>query len=289
MKKEKESAIKRVSIISMISNLVLLVMKMIFGVISKSQSLIADAVNSAGDIFASLVSFIGVKVAAKPQDEDHPYGHGKAEYIFAALIGISMIIASLVMIKNAIFSIIEGATVEVSIPVIIVCFITIIVKCILMFYAKYENKKNSSILIKSNFKDHRNDIFVTSGVLIGIIFSAFGYYFIDGIIGILISIWIIIVAIKIIYPAYLVLMDTQGEFISDAKSELEKFDKIISIDRFYANPVGDKYIAIVEISMDSETKLGDIHEYIEEIEKHLKNKFDYLIDVVIHVNPIEIK
>ena len=289
MKKEKESAIKRVSIISMISNLVLLVMKMIFGVISKSQSLIADAVNSAGDIFASLVSFIGVKVAAKPQDEDHPYGHGKAEYIFAALIGISMIIASLVMIKNAIFSIIEGATVEVSIPVIIVCFITIIVKCILMFYAKYENKKNSSILIKSNFEDHRNDIFVTSGVLIGIIFSAFGYYFIDGIIGILISIWIIIVAIKIIYPAYLVLMDTQGEFISDAKSELEKFDKIISIDRFYANPVGDKYIAIVEISMDSETKLGDIHEYIEEIEKHLKNKFDYLIDVVIHVNPIEIK
>ena len=258
---------------------------MIFGLISSSQSLIADAVNSAGDIVASLVSIIGIKVASKPGDKEHPYGHGKAEYIFAALVGISMIIASITMIKNAILSMMSNSTVNVSIFLILVCVVTILVKFSLMMYSKSQYKKTDSILIRCNMEDHRNDMFVTFGVLIGIICSKFGFYFVDGIIGILISIWIVIVAIKIIYPACLVLIDTQSNFIDEAKREVQNFKEIKSIDKFYISPVGDKYLAIIEISMDKEKSLSEVHEYIDKIEKKLYEKFKSIIDINIHVNP----
>ncbi len=282
---EKVKNVKKVSTISFSFNLLLLVIKMIFGVISSSQSLIADAVNSAGDIVASLVSIIGIKVASKPGDKEHPYGHGKAEYIFAALVGISMIIASITMIKNAILSMMSNSTVNVSIFLILVCVVTILVKFSLMMYSKSQYKKTDSILIRCNMEDHRNDMFVTLGVLIGIICSKFGFYFVDGIIGILISIWIVIVAIKIIYPACLVLIDTQSNFIDEAKREVQNFKEIKSIDKFYISPVGDKYLAIIEISMDKEKSLSEVHEYIDKIEKKLYEKFKSIIDINIHVNP----
>lgn len=285
MTEEKVKNVKKVSAISFSFNLLLLVIKMIFGLISSSQSLIADAVNSAGDIVASLVSIIGIKVASKPGDKEHPYGHGKAEYIFAALVGISMIIASIAMIKNAILSMVSNSTVNVSIFLILVCIITILVKFSLMMYSKSQYKKTDSILIKCNMEDHRNDMFVTLGVLIGIICSKFGFYFVDGIIGILISIWIVIVAIKIIYPACLVLIDTQSNFIDEAKREVQNFEEIKSIDKFYISPVGDKYLAIIEISMDKEKSLSEVHEYIDKIEKKLYEKFKSIVDINIHVNP----
>ena len=285
MTEEKVKNVKKVSAISFSFNLLLLVIKMIFGLISSSQSLIADAVNSAGDIVASLVSIIGIKVASKPGDKEHPYGHGKAEYIFAALVGISMIIASIAMIKNAILSMVSNSTVNVSIFLILVCIITILVKFSLMMYSKLQYKKTDSILIKCNMEDHRNDMFVTLGVLIGIICSKFGFYFVDGIIGILISIWIVIVAIKIIYPACLVLIDTQSNFIDEAKREVQNFEEIKSIDKFYISPVGDKYLAIIEISMDKEKSLSEVHEYIDKIEKKLYEKFKSIVDINIHVNP----
>lgn len=285
MTEEKVKNVKKVSAISFSFNLLLLVIKMIFGLISSSQSLIADAVNSAGDIVASLVSIIGIKVASKPGDKEHPYGHGKAEYIFAALVGISMIIASISMIKNAILSMVSNSTVNVSIFLILVCIITILVKFSLMMYSKSQYKKTDSILIKCNMEDHRNDMFVTLGVLIGIICSKFGFYFVDGIIGILISIWIVIVAIKIIYPACLVLIDTQSNFIDEAKREVQNFEEIKSIDKFYISPVGDKYLAIIEISMDKEKSLSEVHEYIDKIEKKLYEKFKSIVDINIHVNP----
>lgn len=285
MTEEKVKNVKKVSAISFSFNLLLLVIKMIFGLISSSQSLIADAVNSAGDIVASLVSIIGIKVASKPGDKEHPYGHGKAEYIFAALVGISMIIASITMIKNAILSMMSNSTVNVSIFLILVCVVTILVKFSLMMYSKSQYKKTDSILIRCNMEDHRNDMFVTLGVLIGIICSKFGFYFVDGIIGILISIWIVIVAIKIIYPACLVLIDTQSNFIDEAKREVQNFKEIKSIDKFYISPVGDKYLAIIEISMDKEKSLSEVHEYIDKIEKKLYEKFKSIIDINIHVNP----
>ena len=97
---------ERASILGMIGNIFLLIIKALIGIQTKSQAMIADSINSAGDIFSSLMSFIGNRIASKPNDDDHNLGHGKAEYIFSMLVSISMILVAFKMIESSVKSII---------------------------------------------------------------------------------------------------------------------------------------------------------------------------------------
>ena len=117
-------------------NIFLLLLKALVGFASKSQAMIADCINSAGDIFASLMTFIGNKIASVPGDENHNFGHGKAEYIFSLFIAISMILVSLKTIINAITTLFVGNEIIFSWWLVIVCVITIITKSILFIYTR---------------------------------------------------------------------------------------------------------------------------------------------------------
>ena len=119
---------KKASIIGIIFNIFLLVIKGIIGFITNSKAMIADTFNSAGDILSSFMTFIGNKIASKPSDDDHNLGHGKAEYIYSMLISIIMIFMSLIVLKDSIVSIFIKSKYEFSIFIIIVCVITIITK-----------------------------------------------------------------------------------------------------------------------------------------------------------------
>ncbi len=278
---------KRVSILGMFANLLLLILKIIVGIASGSQAMIADALNSAGDIFASLMSYIGAKLSSKPSDLDHPYGHGKAEYIYSQFIGISMIIAASFMCKSSIESIINAKELTFSVNLLVVCLITIILKFCLFLYVRSVYKIKKSILIESSMEDHRNDIFVTSGTIIGIVASYFGLYFVDGIIGAFISIWIFCVGIKIFRESYSVLLDTNipEEEQIKIENEILEFDDVIHVDKITSKPVGMEYIIIIKISMDGDLTLRESHNIGGEIKNYLKNKFDYISDVIVHINP----
>ncbi len=278
---------KEVSFIGIIVNLFLLIIKTFMGIISGSQALIADSLNSAGDIFASVMSYIGARISSKPKDSDHPYGHGKAEYIYSQLIALSMIIAALYMFKSSIESILENKELIFSMNLIFVCAITIISKLVLFIYVKAIYIKKKSILIKSSMEDHRNDIFVTTGTIVGIMSSYFGYYFVDGIIGSIISLWICYVGIKIYRDSYLVLLDTNisDEKQNDIKQEVMTFDEVIHVDKVTSKPVGNQYIIILKMSMNGDLTLRYSHDIGGKIKDHLMKKFDYISDVIVHINP----
>lgn len=283
----RDKNIKKVSVLGICANIFLLVIKGIIGFISNSQAMIADSLNSAGDIFASFMSFIGAKISSKPCDEDHPYGHGKAEYVFSFVISMSMIVASIIMIKHSTESIILKKQLEFSYLLLIICAVTILVKFILFLYTNKKNKETNSILIKASCEDHRNDMFVTTGTLIGIISSYFGLYFVDGIVGILISLWIIFVGIKLLRESYTVLMDTS---LDDSKfSEIIKFvecdERVLHVDEALSKPVGNRHIIILKVSMDGDLSLEKAHNIGGKIKEELINKFDYICDVIIHINP----
>ena len=178
MKKNKR--IKLASILGIIGNLFLLIIKAIIGIITNSQAMIADAFNSAGDIFTSLMTFIGNKIASKPRDDDHNLGHGKAEYIYSMLISITMIFMSLVIFKDSLVSLINKNTYKFSIWLIIICIITIIVKICLYLYTNNLAKKYHNLLIKANSKDHLIDSILTSINLISCLLATKNIYFIDG-------------------------------------------------------------------------------------------------------------
>ena len=126
MKRYKSTKIA--SILGMIGNIFLLIIKGIIGYITNSQAMIADAFNSAGDIFSSIMTFIGNKISSIPKDDDHNLGHGKAEYIYSMLISISMILISLVVLKNSLNSLFTNNKYDLNIWLIVVCITTIKVK-----------------------------------------------------------------------------------------------------------------------------------------------------------------
>ena len=99
---EKFKLTEKASILGIVGNIFLLIIKAIVGIVTKSQAMIADSVNSAGDIFSSLMTFIGNKIASKPKDDDHNLGHGKAEYIFSMLVSISMMFVAIKLLESSI-------------------------------------------------------------------------------------------------------------------------------------------------------------------------------------------
>lgn len=281
------SDINKANVSGILGNIFLLVIKFIIGFLSKSQAMIADAANSAGDIFASLMSSIGNRIANVPEDETHNFGHGKAEYIFSLFIGLSMIIVAFKLVYDSVISLINPSQVAYPYLLIIVCIITIAVKISLFIYTNFLSKRTNSILINSLKKDHRNDSMVTSCTLISVILNIYGIYWFDGVVGIGISVLICISGIKIFMESYNVLMDAS---IDNATKEeileiIKKYDDIKKFDHFSSTPVGYKYLISVSIYLDGNMSTYDSHEIADKLEKEL-NALEPVYLAIIHVNPI---
>ncbi len=279
---------RKVSILGIIGNIFLLIIKGVIGYLSKSQAMIADSLNSAGDIFSSIMTYIGNKIASNPHDESHNFGHGKAEYIFSFLISIAMMYIAIISTINSIQSIFINNHLIYSHKLLIICIVTIITKLFMYLYAKYYYKKNQNLLIKANMNDHRNDMFLTLGTLIAIILSKYNLYYFDGIIGIFISIWIFITGLKIFIESYKVLMDESIDLKTKEKiiNEVLKNNDVKDIENIYTIPIGYKYVIVLIINIDGNKTTFESHNIIDKIEKSIEKKFKKIERVLIHVNPI---
>ncbi|MCX4254485.1 MAG: cation diffusion facilitator family transporter [Bacilli bacterium] len=279
---------KKVGFYGIIGNIFLLIIKFSVAFISHSQALIADAINSAGDIFSSLMTYIGNKIACTPSDDNHNFGHGKAEYIFSMLISVFMLFIASKILLDSVVSIITKKEFIFSYYLILVCIITILVKLTLYLYCKKLYKKHSNILINASMKDHRNDILLTMGTLTSIILGSFGYYFFDGIFGAVISIYIMLSGIGIFLESYKILMDVSLD--SNDKEEIIKYIKsqkeIKKISDFHTVATGYKYIAIVTIYVDGSLSTFKSHEIADNLEQEIPKKYRKIYRVIVHVNPI---
>lgn len=284
---DRYSNIRKATIAGMIGNIFLLIIKFIVGFLSKSQALIADAANSAGDIFASLMSYIGGKISKVPSDESHNFGHGKAEYIFSLFISISMIFVALKLIYDSVFSLFNQKEIAVPNLAIIVCIITITVKLLLFVYTKFLSNRTDSILITALKQDHRNDCIVTTFTLISIVLSMFGIYWFDGVVGIGISILICITGIKLFIDSYNVLMDSSMDVNTREKilNIVKKYKDIQKTDHLTSKPVGYKYLVSISIYVDGNMSTFESHKIADELEKEL-NALESVYLSIIHVNPI---
>jgi len=287
---ERFKSAKRASILGIIGNIILLLLKGVIGLITNSQAMLADATNSAGDIFSSLMTLIGNKIASKPSDEDHNLGHGKAEYIYSLLISITMIVMGLTVAIDSLQSLINQEQFTFSIWLVIICIITIITKLALYLYTKNIAKKYNNLLMKANCEDHKNDCIVTTLNLLAILLGCIEIYFIDGIVGIGISIWIIITGITIFKESYDILMDKS---IDNKTKELvyeiiKDHDTVKGIKDFHSAPVGYQYQIFFTIQVDGNLKTFESHEIANHLEKEITKKIPEVFLTVIHVDPIHI-
>lgn len=287
MENYRFSETKKVGILGIIGNIFLLLIKAFVGFGTQSQAMIADSFNSAGDIFASLMTFIGNKISSEPRDETHNFGHGKAEYIFSMFIGISMIVIGFKLLYDSIRTIIFGSNLQFSWLLVIVCFITILTKIGLYLYTKYVSKKVDNILLKANMADHKNDCIITTFTLISALLSIKGVYLFDSIVGIGISVWIGYTGVKFFIESYNVLMDISiDENTMDLILDISNsFSDIKRINDIRSTPVGNKYIIFITISVDGNMKTFDSHKLADSLELAV-NDLSNVYKTIVHVEPI---
>ena len=290
---------QKASIFGIIGNIFLLIIKTIVGIMTKSQAMIADSVNSAGDIFSSFMTFVGNKIASKPSDDDHNLGHGKAEYIFSLLVSISMIIVAVKLLQNSVVALINQTGYTFSWWLVVICIVTIITKLSLYIYTHSLAKKHNNILLEANAKDHINDCVATTfnliASLLGLIgitwlLSLVGILWFDGIVGTGISVWILWSGINIFLESYNVLMDKTISCENKQKvfDIIKKYKEIKKVEHFNATPVGYKYQISFTIYVDGNLSTFESHEIANRLEKEL-SKLDEIYLTVIHVNPIKIE
>ncbi len=279
---------KLASIFGILGNILLMIIKGIIAMLTGSQAMTADAFNSAGDIFSSLMTYIGNMISNKPSDEDHNLGHGKAEYIYSMLISISMILMAMFVLKDSFISLVKGKTYDFSIWLIVVCLVTIIVKLFLFIYTNKIYKKYDNLLVKANSKDHFNDMIITSTNLVSCILSIYGIYFLDGVVGIIISLWIMYTSIKLFIESYNVLMDKSisVETKNEVYEIIDRHKEIKKVIHFNSTPVGYKYQISFTIYVDGNMSTFDSHDIANKLEKEIIKEIDEIYLVIIHVNPI---
>ena len=282
MKNNEKIAIK-VSVISIILNCLLTLIKFISGVISKSSAMISDSVHSLSDVLSTFVVIIGVKIANKKADISNPYDMALnfMLFIIGALIGINGI-------KNVTNS---SNLVMPGVLALIASIISIISKEAMYQYTIRVSKKINSAALKADAWHHRSDALSSIGSFIGILGSRLGFKIFDPLASVIISLCIIKVSIDIFKDAIDKMVDKScdKEVIDKVISVIEKNESVKNIDDIKTRQFGNKAYVDVEISVDENLLLKDAHKVAEEIHNSVENEINIVKHCMVHVNPYEVK
>lgn len=288
------------SVIGIISNFIVFLSKLIVGIISFSVAIISDAINNLSDMASSLVSLLGFKMAKKKPDENHPFGHERIEYISGLVVSLIIIVVGAVLIATSIYKIVdykeELISDELFICNVIILSISILIK---MYQANvyYKIAKIiSSISLKANFRDSMNDVLVTTLVLISLVIEFIlgknGVnipFSLDGVLGIIVSLFIIYTGIDLLKEESDPLIGTKmnKEYINNVISEIKKYPKILNYHDIMCHTYGEnKCYMTIHLEVDKNNTLEGIHEVLDEIEYNVK--IHYGIELTIHVDPIDL-
>lgn len=278
---------KKVGILGILGNIFLFTIKIIVALISKSQAMLADSVNSGTDILTSVMTYIGGVISSAAPDDDHNYGHEKAEYVSSLIISLVMGYLAIQTLVGGISSLIHQNSFILSSELIIVCVVTILTKFLMYLYVKKVAKKNNDILIMASGEDHRNDILITLSVLIGILAAIYRIYWLDGIVAIGIAIRIFYSAITFFVQSYSVLMDRamDEKGIEKIKEIIQKYEKIDHIDKITSKATGKAFVVIIKVSVDGNMTVNESHQIAGRLKADVM-QLPEVYDVVVHINPL---
>ena len=268
-------------------NLLLSAIKMLLFLFTGSVSILADAINNVTDSVSSVVTIIGVKIAVKPADKEHPYGHGRIEYIVALIISAFVLVAGFEFVKVSYERIINPKEIKYSFVSIGLMFFSIIVKFYMAKMYKGISKRIDSTPLLAQYKDSLGDVFITSVVLLSILVYKFTGILVDGHVGMLVSLFII-------YSGYELIRDTLSDLIGEAPDEelikeIEKivlsYDDILGIHDIIISKYGpQKTFVTLDAELPYDMSLTEAHIIIDSAERAVKDELD--CEISIHVDPV---
>ena len=284
-----EKIAMKVSIISIIANVVLAAFKLVAGILAHSSAMVSDAIHSASDVFSTFVVMIGIKIASKEPDEEHPYGHERMECVAAIILATILCITGLGIGKNAL-QYITGNSSEVSVPgmlALIAAIVSIIVKEAMFWYTRHYAKMIDSGALMADAWHHRSDALSSIGAFIGIIFARMGYVMMDSIACLVICVFIVKAAYDIFKDAIDKMVDKSCslEVEAEIRTIVMSVDGVKGIDSLSTRLFGNKMYVDIEIRADGEKTLNETHEIAEAVHDSIEAQFEKVKHIMVHVNP----
>lgn len=278
---------KKAGIVGLISNALLSLAKVIIGIATSSIAIIADSINNLSDAASSLVTLIGFKLSSMPEDEEHPYGHARIEYITGLVVSILVLFAGFSLAKASFGKIIHPETTTFTIVAVVVLVISIFVKMWQSrFYYKTAKKINSKTL-KATASDSRNDVIATGVILLSLIINHLYAVNVDAWLGLIVSLFIIFSGINLI-------KETSSPLLGEApdKDMVEKIRKfvlsyggVLGVHDLVVHNYGpDNIFVSIHIEVSSDEDMMHSHDLIDRIERDISREMK--IHFVAHMDPI---
>ena len=277
------------SVVGIICNILLFLIKITIGLLIRSISVQADAFNNLSDAASSIISFIGVKLANRPADKEHPFGHGRFEHLSALVVAFLVLQVGFSTLQSAVTKIIKPQQINFSLMSVIILSISILIKLWLGFFNRKLGKRVNSSVMKATSADAFGDVMITSGTVIAIIIERSTGLLVDGYMGLIVSIFVL-------YAGYNIAKETIEPLLGEAV-EPELYEQITEMVESYEHIVGSHDLIVhnygpshtmasihAEVPNDIDFELA--HETIDMIERDAKK--DLGIFLVIHMDPIEV-
>jgi len=279
----------KTTFIGIIVSFFLAAIKIFTGIVGNSYALIADGIESLTDIFTSSVVLAGLYFASKPADEDHPYGHGKAEPFAGVAVSFGIFIAAMVIIIQSIYEIITPHHAPESFTLIVLVLVIVTKEMLFRFVIKVGESVNS-IAVKSDAWHHRSDAITSAAAFIGIsiaLIGGTGYESADDFAALFASIIIIINAYRIFKPALYELLDTAPpvQVIQKVRDAAVKVDNVMGIDKCYVRKMGFDYFVDIHVLVDANLPVHKGHEIGHKVKDELMKEYSNISDVLVHIEP----
>ena len=282
----------KVTTVTILGNLILSVFKLMAGIVARSNAMISDAVHSASDVFSTFVVIIGIRLASKEADKEHPYGHERLECVAAIILAMILFITGLGIGIEACRNIFSGSYGDLQVPGILALFaaiVSIVCKEGMYWYTRYYAKKIDSSALLADAWHHRSDAFSSVGALIGIGGARLGFPIMDSVASLVIFVFIV----KAAYDIFKDAIDKMVDHSCDEETErqicecVKNNKEVRGIDSLHTRIFGNKIYVDIEIGVEGSYTLIKAHEIAEEVHESIEENFPKIKHIMVHVNPAQ--
>ena len=285
--KVRESYGKAASVAGVMANVLLFALKLLVGTISGSVAITADAVNNLSDASSNIVSLVGFKLAGKPADADHPYGHGRFEYLSGLMVAVMILVIGVELMKSSVEKILHPTAVTMSASLVIVLLGSIAVKLWLAVFNRSIGKKIDSQTLLATADDSRNDVISTSAVLLSTVIGYFTGWMLDGWMGAIVALFILVSGFGLVRDTIDPMLGTAptSEQVSNIKKKLESYPGVLGTHDLMVHDYGPgRQFASVHLEMDAKDDPLSSHDLIDNIERDFLREEN--LHLVIHYDPV---
>ncbi len=290
---EFQRVANKVSFVTIIGNILLSVMKLIAGFIAHSNAMISDAIHSASDVFSTFVVIIGIKLASKKADKEHPYGHERLECVAAIVLSMVLFITGFGIGAAALKNITSGDYNNIVVPgilALVAAIVSIVSKEAMYWYTRYNAKRIDSSALMADAWHHRSDAFSSIGALIGIAGARLGFPIMDSIASLIIFVFIIKAAYDIFKDAIDKMVDhaCDDDTVNQIRECVMKHEDVLGIDMLQTRIFGNKIYVDLEIATDGSYTLSKAHTIAESVHDDIEKSFPKVKHIMVHVNPADV-